>query len=360
MRVRGHALAWHQQQPGWAQNMSGTALRNAMINHITQVATHYKGKIYSWDVVNEAFADGGSGARRDSNLQRTGNDWIEVGLPHRARRRPGRQALLQRLQHRRLERAKTQGVYNMVKDFKSRGVPIDCVGFQSHFNSDSPYPGNYRTTLQQLRRPRRRRADHRAGHRGLGQRQANTYGNVVKRLPRRGPLHRHHRVGHPGQRLLAGQRHAAALRRQRQQEAGVHLVAQRAERRRHHAADPPPTPPPTTAAHHHAAHHGAADHAAAGRRLHRVGLAQPVDRRLRRQRAGHRRLAPAQRLDGALTLPSGSSVTNTWSAQASGTSGTVTFRNVDYNGQVGAGGSTEFGFQGNGTGPSGTATCTAS
>ena len=41
---------------------------------------HYKGKIYAWDVVNEAFADGGSGGRRDSNLQRTGNDWIEVAF----------------------------------------------------------------------------------------------------------------------------------------------------------------------------------------------------------------------------------------------------------------------------------------
>jgi hypothetical protein len=79
-RMRGHALAWHSQQPGWVQSLSGTALRNAMINHITNVATHYKGKIYAWDVVNEAFADGGSGARRDSNLQRTGNDWIEVAF----------------------------------------------------------------------------------------------------------------------------------------------------------------------------------------------------------------------------------------------------------------------------------------
>ncbi|MEU5937445.1 endo-1,4-beta-xylanase, partial [Micromonospora sp. NPDC047187] len=74
MSVRGHTLLWHAQQPGWAQGMSGTALRNAAINHVTQVATHYRGKIHSWDVVNEAFADGGSGGRRDSNLQRTGND----------------------------------------------------------------------------------------------------------------------------------------------------------------------------------------------------------------------------------------------------------------------------------------------
>src|SRR5918997_1083639 len=80
MRVRGHTLAWHSQQPGWMQNMSGAALRSAMLNHVTQVATHYRGKIYAWDVVNEAFADGNGGARRDSNLQRTGKDWIEAAF----------------------------------------------------------------------------------------------------------------------------------------------------------------------------------------------------------------------------------------------------------------------------------------
>src|SRR3954470_461739 len=79
-RLRGHALLWHQQQPGWAQGLSGSDLRSAMINHVTQVATHYKGKIYAWDVVNEAFADGGGGGRRQSNLQATGNDWIEAAF----------------------------------------------------------------------------------------------------------------------------------------------------------------------------------------------------------------------------------------------------------------------------------------
>ncbi|HEY9394334.1 MAG TPA: endo-1,4-beta-xylanase, partial [Nocardioides sp.] len=44
--------------------------------------------------------------------------------------------------------AKTQAVYNMVRDFKSRGVPIDCVGFQAHFNSGNPVPSNYHVTLQ--------------------------------------------------------------------------------------------------------------------------------------------------------------------------------------------------------------------
>ena len=43
--------------------------------------------------------------------------------------------------------AKTQGVYNMIKDFKSRGVPIDCVGLQTHFTGGSSLPGNFQTTL---------------------------------------------------------------------------------------------------------------------------------------------------------------------------------------------------------------------
>jgi endo-1,4-beta-xylanase len=58
-------------------------------------------------------------------------------------------------------------------------------------------------------------------------------------------------------------------------------------------------------------------------------------------------------------LPSGSALTGVWSATNTGTSGTVAFRNVSYNGQIGAGGNTEFGFQGTGTGPGNTATCTA-
>ncbi|MEW2377982.1 endo-1,4-beta-xylanase [Micromonospora sp. NPDC047812] len=147
MSVRGHTLAWHSQQPGWMQNMSGSALRQAMLNHVTQVATHFRGQVVAWDVVNEAFADGGSGARRDSNLQRTGNDWIEAAFRAARAADPGAKLCYNDYNTDDWSHAKTQAVYAMVRDFKQRGVPIDCVGLQSHFNSGSPYPGNYRTTL---------------------------------------------------------------------------------------------------------------------------------------------------------------------------------------------------------------------
>ncbi len=146
-KIRGHALLWHQQQPGWAQSMSGTALRNAAINHVTKVASHYKGKIYAWDVVNEAFADGGSGARRDSNLQRTGNDWIEAAFRAARAADPGAKLCYNDYNTDGVN-AKSTGVYNMVKDFKARGVPIDCVGFQAHLGTS--IPGDFQANLQRF------------------------------------------------------------------------------------------------------------------------------------------------------------------------------------------------------------------
>lgn len=179
MRVRGHTLAWHSQQPGWMQNMEGTALRNAMLNHVTQVATHFRGRIDSWDVVNEAFADGSTGARRNSNLQRTGNDWIEAAFRAARAADPGAKLCYNDYNTDNWTHAKTQAVYGLVADFRQRGVPIDCVGFQSHFNSGSPYPSNYRTTLQNFAALGVDVQITELDIEGSGTTQANTYANVV-------------------------------------------------------------------------------------------------------------------------------------------------------------------------------------
>ncbi|MER5457630.1 non-reducing end alpha-L-arabinofuranosidase family hydrolase [Micromonospora sp. NPDC002389] len=178
-QVRGHTLAWHSQQPGWMQNMSGTTLRNAMLNHVTRVATYYRGKIHSWDVVNEAFADGDSGARRDSNLQRTGNDWIEAAFRAARTADPGAKLCYNDYNTDNWNWAKTQAVYRMVQDFKQRGVPIDCVGFQSHFNAQSAYNSNYRTTLSSFAALGVDVQITELDIEGSGTTQANTYRSVV-------------------------------------------------------------------------------------------------------------------------------------------------------------------------------------
>ncbi|MFG2049251.1 PHB depolymerase family esterase [Micromonospora sp. NPDC048935] len=61
-----------------------------------------------------------------------------------------------------------------------------------------------------------------------------------------------------------------------------------------------------------------------------------------------------------IPLPSGAAVTNAWSANPSGNTGTTNWTNVAYNGQIAAGQSTEFGFQGTGTAGSLSPTCAAS
>lgn len=180
MKVRGHTLVWHSQLPSWVAGLATADLRSAMNNHITQVMQHYKGKIHSWDVVNEAFQDGSSGARRSSPFQdKLGNGFIEEAF-RTARAADPAAKLCYNDYNTDGVNAKSNAVYNLVRDFKSRGVPIDCVGFQSHFNSASPVPSDYRANLQRF-------ADlgvdvqiTELDIEGSGTAQANSYSNVVR------------------------------------------------------------------------------------------------------------------------------------------------------------------------------------
>ena len=127
----GHTLVWHSQLPGWVTTLSGTALESAMTNHVTNVATHFKGKVSSWDVVNEAFAD--SGARRTDSpfQQKLGDGYIETAFRAARASDPDAKLCINDYNTDAVN-SKSTAIYNLVKDFKSRGVPIDCVGFQSH------------------------------------------------------------------------------------------------------------------------------------------------------------------------------------------------------------------------------------
>ncbi|GHH78776.1 hypothetical protein GCM10018793_30140 [Streptomyces sulfonofaciens] len=151
MRTRGHTLVWHSQLPGWVNNIgTGSELTQVMDNHIRNLMTHYKGKIYAWDVVNEAFQDGSSGARRSSPFQnKIGNSFIEHAFQTARSADPAAKLCYNDYNIDGVN-AKSNAVYNMVKDFKSRNIPIDCVGFQGHFNSQSPVPSDFQQNLQRF------------------------------------------------------------------------------------------------------------------------------------------------------------------------------------------------------------------
>ncbi len=147
-RLRGHTLVWHSQLPGWVSGIGdANTLRGVMNNHITTVMTHFKGKIYAWDVVNEAFADGGSGQLRSSVFRNVlGTGFIEEAFRTARVADPAAKLCYNDYSIEDWNAAKTQGVYRMVQDFKARNVPIDCVGFQAHFGSGGP-PSTFQSTL---------------------------------------------------------------------------------------------------------------------------------------------------------------------------------------------------------------------
>ncbi|MCY1136482.1 endo-1,4-beta-xylanase [Actinoplanes sp. Pm04-4] len=339
-KVRGHALLWHAQQPGWAQSLSGSALRNAAINHVTQVAGHYKGKIYAWDVVNEAFADGGSGGRRDSNLQRTGNDWIEAAFRAARAADPAAKLCYNDYNTDGIN-AKSTGIYTMVRDFKARGVPIDCVGFQSHLGTgiDSSYQANLQRFADLGVDVQITELDVQQGGN-----QANIYATVTRACLA---------VARCTGITVWGIRDSDSWRDDNPllfDGGGNKKAAYTSVLNALNAGGtttPPSSPPVTTSP---PPSGGGACAATVSLNSWNGGYVATV-----RVNAGS---APVNGWTVAVALPSGSAVTSTWNATATGSPGTVSFRNVTYNGQIPAGGHTEFGFQGTGAGPTATPACT--
>ncbi|OKI18504.1 endo-1,4-beta-xylanase [Saccharothrix sp. CB00851] len=352
MRVRGHALAWHSQQPGWMQNMSGTALRSAMLNHVTQVATYYRGKIHSWDVVNEAFADGSTGARRDSNLQRTGNDWIEAAFRAARAADPGAKLCYNDYNTDDWTHAKTQAVYRMVQDFKQRGVPIDCVGLQSHFNSQSPVPSNYQTTLQNFANLGVDVQITELDIEGSGTAQAQNYDRVVRACLA---------VTRCTGITVWGIRDTDSWRA-----SGTPLLFDGSGNKKAaytstlNALNSVPTSTTstttttdtTTTTTTTTTNGPGGCTASVSLNSWNGGFVATV-----------KVTAGSSAISGwtvTTNLPSGVSVTNAWNADRSGNSGAVQWRNVSYNGRIAAGMSTEFGFQGTGSAAGLSPTCAAS
>ncbi|MFD8411014.1 non-reducing end alpha-L-arabinofuranosidase family hydrolase [Streptomyces sp. NPDC059650] len=146
-RLRGHTAVWHSQLPSWVSSIGdANTLRGVMNNHITTLMTRYKGRIHSWDVVNEAFADGSTQHRSSVFQNVLGNGFIEEAFRTARAADSSAKLCYNDYNIENWSDAKTQGVYSMVRDFKSRGVPIDCVGFQSHFGTGGP-PSSFQTTL---------------------------------------------------------------------------------------------------------------------------------------------------------------------------------------------------------------------
>jgi endo-1,4-beta-xylanase len=139
-RVHGHNLLWHSYNPTWVKNFEGdsTAWENLMKTHIQTVVTHFKGKVLAWDVVNEAFTDGGrlrntEPKAEDSSIwrQKLGPDYLARAFRYAHEADPAC-LLFYNEYGQESKPAKIKATLELVADFRKRGIPIHGLGLQFH------------------------------------------------------------------------------------------------------------------------------------------------------------------------------------------------------------------------------------
>jgi len=144
IKLRGHCLAWHSQVGRWmfegANGGQATKeeLYARMKTHITTVMQRYGDIIYCWDVVNEAVSDGGADPLRNSQWKQIagGDEFIRKAFEFAREADPN--ALLFYNDYNAAVPEKRDKIYNMVKEMKEAGVPIDGIGMQGHFSVYEP------------------------------------------------------------------------------------------------------------------------------------------------------------------------------------------------------------------------------
>ncbi|RUS42605.1 endo-1,4-beta-xylanase [Cohnella sp. AR92] len=149
MLVRGHALVWHQSLPDWIT--SGQYSRDEWIeilrDHITTTVSHFKGRIYAWDVVNEAFYQNGD-YRPSIWYTNIGPEYIDLAFQFAHEADPNAKLFYNDFDTE-VANPRSDAIFGMVKSMKQRGIPIDGVGFQTHLK----IPGvNYELMKQNLNR----------------------------------------------------------------------------------------------------------------------------------------------------------------------------------------------------------------
>ena len=131
-RIHGHTLNWYQSLPSWVTNFTGDSIawENLLKTHIQTVVAHFKGKVTSWDVVNEAFNDDGT-IRNTIWVQKLGAGYIARCFQYAWEADPDALLFYNDYGHE-YSAAKRTAISNMITDFKNRGIPIHGTGLQFH------------------------------------------------------------------------------------------------------------------------------------------------------------------------------------------------------------------------------------
>jgi endo-1,4-beta-xylanase len=153
--VRGHNLCWHEQTPRWiftdsltGQQVTKEVLLQRLKDHITTVVNRYKGKIYAWDVVNEAIDDDSNKFLRNSKwYEICGDDFIIKAFEYAHAADP--KALLFYNEYNSERPEKRERIYKLLKMLKDKKVPIHGVGLQAHWSIYEPTNAELTKAIEQ-------------------------------------------------------------------------------------------------------------------------------------------------------------------------------------------------------------------
>lgn len=148
--VRGHVLVWHNQLPPWVNEQAFTPdqLRDILREHITETARHFRGKLYEWDVLNEALNE--DGTLRDTIWLRNLGPGYVADVFRWARRADRNVKLFYNDFNLEFFGPKSDAAFAMVKQLLAQGVPIDGIGFQGHLGAQLGFDSRVQENMQRF------------------------------------------------------------------------------------------------------------------------------------------------------------------------------------------------------------------
>jgi endo-1,4-beta-xylanase len=145
LALRGHTLVWYAAMPDWTKTISSPRMaEQVLVEHIKVVVSRYRGRIASWDVVNEAIPDAprNPGDRRPSVWSaHLGDKYIPLAFRTAATADPHAELVLNEYDvefANEASKAKRAALRNLILDLLSAGVPIHAVGLQCHLRGATP------------------------------------------------------------------------------------------------------------------------------------------------------------------------------------------------------------------------------